>query len=270
LRCTFTKGKQRELLLFAKALVGLSWRDFAQKIGVGYTTLREWRDEKWSIRFDIFEKIINLCPECRTFQDSIIRTNEDNWGRKLGGLHTKERQHGFLDPKYQKQSLIWKSKGGKIGTKKWHERMKKEKPQEYRQIQYDRIKQSLKYKYEYQGQKYRNLLELETAKILAENGFQFKYEKLLRCEEKFYFPDFVLNKAIIECTFWHKVEEKAIELAQKILSFQMLSFKMIIIITTPKYLEDYSKLLKNLDVRVITLDGLSGLLDGKIGRVKRA
>jgi hypothetical protein len=263
LRYTFSEGKQRELLLFAKAHLGLSWRDFAQELGVGYTTIRECQDEKWSIRQDIFEKIIAICPESETFKNSIIRTNDDNWGRKLGGLRTKEHQHGFLDPKYQQQSSNWKSRGGKIGTKKWHETMKKEKPQEYRQIQYDRIKQSLKYKREYMGQKYRNDLELETAKILTENKVQFEYEKLLRCGEKFYFPDFILNEAIIECTFWNKVEEKSDVLKRKSLAYLKLGFKMIIIITTQKYLGDYSKLLENLDVRVITLDSLSGLLDGK-------
>ena len=270
MRYTFSKGKQRELILFAKANLGLSWRAFAQKLGISYTTLREWRDEKWSIRYDIFEKIINFCPQCRTFQNAIIKTNDDDWGRKLGGLHTKERQHGFLNPKYSQQSSNWKSNGGKIGTKKWHERMKKEKPQEYRQIQYDRIKQSLKYKHEYQGQKYRNLLELKTAKILTENKVQFEYEKLLRCGEKFYFPDFVIDKIILECTFWHNIEEKSNELKQKASAYLKLGFEIVIIITTQKYLSDYSRLLENLDVRVITLDDLSGLLDGKIGRVKRA
>jgi hypothetical protein len=148
--------------------------------------------------------------------------------------------------------------------------MKKEKPQEYRQIQYGRIKQSLKYKHEYSGQKYRNLLELEVAKILTEKGLQFEYEKLLSCNNKFYFPDFVVNEIIIECTFWHNVEQKIAELEQKIAAYIKREFKLIVVITTQKYLEDYSRLLEKANVRVITSNGLSELLDGKIGRVKRA
>jgi hypothetical protein len=44
---------------------------------------------------------------------------------------------------------------------------------------------------------------------------------------------------------------------------------MIFIVTTQKYLEKYSQLLTIPNVRVITPDSLSELLDGKFGRVKR-
>jgi hypothetical protein len=49
-----------------------------------------------------------------------------------------------------------------------------------------------------------------------------------------------------------------------------LDFKMVLIVTTQKYIEKYSDLLTNLNVRVITSDSLTELLDGKFGRVKRA
>lgn len=270
MRCIFARGRQKELLLFVKMSLGLSWREFAGKLDIGYTTLREWRDEKWSMRYSVFQKLIEICPASKTFQNYITKMNDDDWGRKLGGLSTKQRQHGFLDPKYDKLSSKWKSFGGQIGTRKWHDRMKKESPQEYRQIQYDRIKQSVKYKHEYQGHKYRNFLELEVAKTLADKGVDFEYEKLLRCEDRFYFPDFVFEDIIIECTFWDNVEQKAIELRQKVADYQKLIFRMAIIITTRKYLEEYSKFLDASNVRVITSDGLSELLDGKLGRVKRA
>jgi hypothetical protein len=270
MRCVFSKGKQRELLLFAKASLGLPWREFARKLGVGYATLREWRDEKWSMKQSVFVKLVEICPECESFGKFIIEMKEDNWGRKLGGLSTKQRKHGFLDPKYEKQSASWKSSGGQVGTRRWHDRMKNERPQEYHQMQYDRIKQSLKYKHEYQGQKYRNLLELEVAKILTEKGVDFEYERLLKCDDKFYFPDFSFDRIVAECTFWHDVEQRARELQRKIDSYLKLDFEMVLIVTTQKYLEKYSRLLGNSNVRVITSDSLSELLDGKFGRVKRA
>ena len=148
--------------------------------------------------------------------------------------------------------------------------MKNESPQEYHQMQYDRIKQSLKYKHEYQGQKYRNILELEVAKILTEKGVDFKYEHILKCNDKFYFPDFIFGKIAAECTFWHNVEQKSIELQRKIDSYLKLDFEMVLIVTTQKYLEKYSRLLGKSNVRVITSDNLNELLDGKFGRVKRA
>ena len=186
-------------------------------------------------------------------------------GSKVGGLVTKQRKHGFLDPQYEKQNLSWKSAGGKIGTRRWHAMMKNDKPKEYHQIQYDRIKQSLKYKHEYQGRKYRNLLELEVAKVLTEKGVEFEYERLLKCEDRFYFPDFVFSEIIAECTFWHDVEQKARELQRKIGDYQKLDFKTVLIVTTQKYIEKYSQLLRNSNVRVITPDSLSELLDGKLG-----
>ena len=144
MRCILKKGKQKELLLFAKASLGLTWREFAHKLGVGYTTLREWRDEKWSMRQSAFFKIVEVCPECVPFENFVIEMREDSWGRKLGGLRTKQRKHGFLDPKYEQQSASWKSAGGQIGLRRWHAMMKNEREQEYHQMQYNKIKQSLK------------------------------------------------------------------------------------------------------------------------------
>jgi hypothetical protein len=270
MRCIFAKGKQRELLLLARISLGLPWRELAQKLDVGYSTLRDWRDEKWSMKQSTFVKLIELCPQCRPFATSVIELKDDNWGRKLGGLSTRSRQHGFLNPKYEKQSSFWKSSGGRIGTRKWHATMKKEKPSEYHQLQYNRIKQSLKYKHEYQGQKYRNLLELQVAKILSEKGFDFDYERLVDCDGKFFFPDFVLQDIIIECTFWDDVDQRARELKKKIDSYLKLPFKLVLIVTIPKYLDKYKELLTDSDVMVITQDNLSELLDGKFGRVKRA
>jgi|SRR3989337_1827889 len=270
MRCVFAKGKQRELLVLARISLGLPWRKLAQKLDVGYSTLRDWRDEKWSMKQSTFAKLLELCPQCSSFANSIIELKDDNWGRKLGGLSTKNKQHGFLNPKYEKQSSVWKSSGGRIGTRKWHIMMKKEKPSEYHQLQYNKIKQSLKYKHEYEGQKYRNLLELDVAKILIEKGFDFEYEAMLKYGDKFFFPDFVTGKLVIECTFWHDVEQRAKELKGKVDCYLKLGFEQIFIVTTQKYLEKYSQLLRDLNVRVITCDSLEGLLDGNKGRVKRA
>jgi hypothetical protein len=146
MRCVLSKGRQRELLISTKVVLGISWRGLARKIGISYTTIREWRDEKWSIRQDVFNRIIVVCPEQESFKRYIIELKEDTWGQQVGGLSTKRLKHGFFDQAYTQQSSSWKSKGGKIGTRKWHVRMKNEHPEEYSKIQYGRIKQSLKYK----------------------------------------------------------------------------------------------------------------------------
>ncbi len=145
--------------------------------------------------------------------------------------------------------------------------MKKEHAEEYSKIQYERIKQSLKYKHEFNGQKYRNVLELEVAKILAKQSRTFEYEHQLKCGNRFYFPDFILGEIVIECTFWYDVEQKAKELSQKITDYHKLNLKTIVV-TTDNYLEKYSELLANLNVTVITPNQLTEVLDGKSGRVR--
>ena len=128
MRCVFRKGKQRELLISTKQQLGLSWRELAKKLGIGYTTIREWRDEKWSMKQDVFNRIIESRPEQESFKKYIVELKEDTWGQKVGGLNTKHLKHGFFDQVYAQQSSSWKSKGGQIGTRKWHVRMKDDHP----------------------------------------------------------------------------------------------------------------------------------------------
>ena len=72
---------------------------------------------------------------------------------------------------------------------------------------------------------------------------------------------------MIECTFWYDVEQKAKELSQKIENYRKLNLQPVVI-TTDRYLEKYSNLLSNSNVRVITPNQLTRLLDGKFGRVR--
>lgn len=262
MRCIFTKEKQRELLLLAKDLLSISWREMAEKLNVGYTTLRDWRDERYSICYEAFQKIAEMRPQCNAFQDFILDLKEDNWGRQLGGVGAKKKKLGFFDLKYAKERRLWRSKGGRIGLRKWHKTMKTDKPNEYRKMQQQKLKQSLKYKYEYRGQKYRNLLELDVAEILTENCIRFEYEPLLTCGSKFYFPDFRIDNVIIECTFWHDIKQRAKELRQKIDDYLKLKISHIIIVTFPKYVDEYSKLIDNPSVKVITPETLRNMLGG--------
>jgi hypothetical protein len=105
---------------------------------------------------------------------------------------------------------------------------------------------------------------LEVAKILAERKSEFEYERHLKCGDKFYFPDFSIGELVIECTFWYDVEQKAKELSQKIEHYRKLNLQTVIV-TTDRYLEKYSALLANLNVRVITPNQLTRLLDGNLG-----
>lgn len=264
MRCIFVEGKQRALLLFAKNSLGISWRDMADKLNIGYTTLRDWRDERYSMHYEAFHKLAEMHPRCKDFRDFIANLREDNWGRRLGGFRAKQKERGFFDPKHAKQRRLWRSNGGKIVLRRWHARMKANEPSEYRRTQQQRLKQSLKYKYEYHGQKFRNILELNVAKILTENSVKFEYEPMLNCEGKIYFPDFMINDVIIECTFWHDIKQRTKELRRKIDDYLKLRIRDILIVTLPKYVDGYSKLLDNPSVMVITPETLRNMLGGNM------
>lgn len=104
MRYILSKGKQQELLINTKVALKLSWRRLAEKLGISYTTIREWRDEKWSIKQDVFNKIISLYPKYGYYEKYIIEVREDTWGQKVGGLTTKCLKHGFFDQTYTHKS----------------------------------------------------------------------------------------------------------------------------------------------------------------------
>jgi len=79
-----------------------------------------------------------------------------------------------------------------------------------------------------------------------------------------------ISLRILLSTFWHDVEQRAKELQQKIHDYFKIDIKTVLIVTTQKYREKYSQLLDNSNVRVITPDILTEVLDGKYGRVKRS
>ena len=78
------------MLIVAKNLLEISWRKMASRLDVGYTTLRDWRDEKYSMSYESFHKIAELCPQCKHFEDFVINLKEDNWGQLLGGFGAKK------------------------------------------------------------------------------------------------------------------------------------------------------------------------------------
>jgi len=267
MRCIFAKGKQGELLFFVKGALRISWRDLASRLHAGYTTVRDWRDEKYSISERVFKTLVKMCPNCKHFENYILDRKMDNWGRKQGGLSTKQKGRGFLDPKYAEKAISWRRSGGRTGSRKWHAEMKIYHPMEYYQSQQKKLRQSLKYKHEYQDRKYRNLLELEVARVFAESGVQFEYERMYRCEDKFYFPDFTTNSAIVECTYWDDVEQRAKELRKKPADYTKSGPRRVFIVTFPEYKEKYSRLLRGSNATVITPEILREMLGGKTGRV---
>lgn len=179
----------------------------------------------------------------KTIKESeIIKRWPDNWrqikgGKKVVKLKIKK---GILNKELAKaRANIPFGKSAKA----WHQRMKKEQPEEYHRIQYERFKKIGNYKYKSKkGEKVRNLLEKETADFLFNKKISYQYEPLVMSNGKYFFPDFLLdNNIIIECTAW-RGSDKAIKLKEKIKNLEE-KYKVYVLI--PKKLRSYYKCIKN-------------------------
>ena len=157
--------------------------------------------------------------------------------------------------------------------KEWHKSMKNNNPKEYYLIQYSRFKKIGKYKYTTKnGEKVRNILEKQIADILKELKVNYEYEPLINVKNKYFFPDFLINKnIIIECTMW-KGENKAYKLRDKI---NALKERYKIYIVIPKNLYTYYKvlnkyLIKGLDEFVLVAQTFCNTQSIKRGAIGRA
>lgn len=59
-RVIFPIGKQKRFLIQTKNSLGMSWSNIAKLLGLSYRSLSYYRNEKYTLRFDIFIKLINL------------------------------------------------------------------------------------------------------------------------------------------------------------------------------------------------------------------
>ena len=121
--------------------------------------------------------------------------------------------------------------------------MKKNNPEEYYILQYNRFKKIGGYKYKTKrGELVRNNFEKSAADILYNLNINYQYEPLVKSNNKYFFPDFLINnKIIVECTMW-KGEVKAYKLKDKI---KYLSDNYKVFILIPKDLYSYYRILDN-------------------------
>jgi hypothetical protein len=173
-------------------------------------------------------------------EEYIVRKRDNNWRQRKGGKNRVKsaKKEGKFD-----NQLCEARKNAKEKSVRWHTYMKKNKPEEYYKMQYEKFKKIGDYKFKTEkGELVRNELELETANWLNKNNIEYKYEPYIQIKEKAFFPDFIISeKIIIECTSW-RGHDKAIKLKRKI---RYLSKKYKIYILIPKALNNYYKVLTN-------------------------
>ena len=175
-------------------------------------------------------------------EDFEFKLVSHDYFRKLGG---EAVQRKYLSENRQNEILenIRARANGKERLANWHAKMKRESPEEYYKIQYERFKKVGAYKLKTKrGELVRNQLELEVANIIHGLGLDYSYEVFLMANGSPYFPDFKIGNTIVECTSWRN-EEKALKLAGKISDYEASGFDVVVVI--PPALRDFYKPIQN-------------------------
>jgi hypothetical protein len=178
----------------------------------------------------------------KILETDIEKKLEDNWKQIQGGIKCveKKRNEGTLKNQLAKSREHINHRGD---LKLWHKKMKAENPEQYYKTQYEHFKKVGNYKETTKNnEKVRNILEKEIADLLYNLKIPYEYEPLIKVDNHYFFPDFLVkNKIIIECTMWRGYD-KAFKLEEKI-KYLKKNYKVYVII--PKKLEKYYKLIKS-------------------------
>ena len=192
------KGLLREILDKAFLKAG-NIRKLAKDVGIPRSTLSSYHMEKVSITEKNLNKLLRYLLMTLT-KGGIVKKFPDNWRQIKGGKKCVEikKKKGI----FEKQLKKMRSKNSYEHIKLWHKRMKKENPEKYYQMQYEKFKKIGGYKFlTLDGKKVRNQFEKDVADLLKGLGLDYKYEPLVYVGKKYFFPDFLINdKIILECT----------------------------------------------------------------------
>jgi len=233
------EGVLREILSKALAKAG-NLRILASAVQISRSSLSEHYNEKRTIRKENLDRLLDYLG-IFIDEEKIKEKLPINWRQIKGGKRCVElkKQKGT----FEKQLQEMRSKIKFNHLKSWHKKMKKEDPEKYHIIQYERFKKVGNYKFITENkEKVRNELEKEIANLLKRLGFDYKYEPLVKAGNKYFFPDFLINdNIIIECTAWRGFD-KAIKLKKKI-KFLKKKYKVFVVI--PKPLKRYYEILNH-------------------------
>lgn len=177
-----------------------------------------------------------------------IKTKPENWGRVLGGKR-KYKLYGLNLTREQRL------KAGKNGMASLRKKLGKEG---WRRVCFLAGTISAKNNSNFRrkvtgpkGERMFNGLEKEVAEILYELNFDYEYEKILRINDSFLIPDFIIPpKIIIECTYWGFVNDKSKRLEKRFNKIlKNTSIDRIVLITNNRLKNKYNqKLGKMVDV----------------------
>lgn len=247
------KEKLKEIVLKAVQKAG-TYRKLSGEIKIPVSTIYNYISINRTITKENLDRLLAYLGTDIS-KEEIIQELPDNWKQIIGGKNCvkKKQKEGKLD-KQLKEARKHIINGKRIGD--WHKKMRKQNPEAYYKIQYEHFQKVGHYKLiTKNGEKVRNALEKKTADILKRLGIVYKYEPLIKAENRYFFPDFVINdKVILECTMWRGYD-KAIKLKEKI---RYLNKKYKVYVIIPPKLEKYYGSIK--DNLILGLDNFQKII----------
>ena len=231
MRLIFLSGKQKELITEYKTLKNCTWRKLSEVFNVDWKTIRNWRDEVYSIPDFIFDKLIDEFPRLSKFKKFITVKFNDNWGAIKGAhaAHKTVRKKLKIDKKFREKWVKKCRIGGRNNIKKgpiknWEIG--------FRRISRRRIRGPMNEMMFNKGEK-------NIAEFLLQMGVKYQYEPLIVLNGNNYFPDFLVNDVIIErCGLSSKKYFQSIK--RKLEDYKLWKGK-IIIVSPKKMMEMFQK-----------------------------
>jgi hypothetical protein len=224
-------NKLKEIMLEAIKITG-GCKKLAEATNIPLSKMWSYRQHNPALKKERLESILKIINKKIEEQD-IQKKLPDNWRQKIGGENCfkKKKKEGVLNNQLKLSRLKIKNK-----LEDWHKNMKKKNPEAYYLSQYEKFKKIGGYKFLTNNkEKVRNILEKEIADILKKKNIKYKYEPLIKIEDRYYFPDFLIGNVIIEGTMWRGYD-KAIKLKEKI---KYLKKKYKVYVVVPSKIEKY-------------------------------
>ncbi len=215
---------QKKLLKDAIIKAG-SERKLEYITGIPKSSIYDYKNEKYNMTLFRLNKILSVLNLDVNAIKADSKLLQHTWGRSKGG------RNRYLESVKSGYFNFWlKTHRSKDSLKLWHRKFRLNDPERYYKTQYNRFHTMAIYKFKtLRGDFVRNKLERATANFLFKNKVNYEYEPFIRIDGRIYFPDFKINKFIIECTEWNK-PGKVLSLKHKIEAYKTAGFNVVCII----------------------------------------
>lgn len=247
------KGGLKFFMDRAVTVVG-SERKLSSAVGMANSMVHYYKHKAKWIPLERFKKMCELTGISEE-KISFRLVEKKEWLSKGG-------RNGYLKKVKEGRALENLEKMRKASSKelrKWHKEMKENHPKKYYEIQYNRFKKISEYKFiTKKGEKVRNIYEKEIADYLYSLNINYKYEPFVEGKNKPYFPDFLVDKIVIESTAWRGFD-KAESLSKKIKDLEEAGYKVVVIVP-----EKVKKYYSSINKYLIKVEGIKDYIEALV------